>query len=67
MRSDAERRAILHVAQCLSLRFPNIAPTVVTRVVRETYDSYVAHPTQEFVPILVEDAAADRLRVIGAT
>jgi hypothetical protein len=34
---------------------------VVARVVRETHDSYLAHPTREFVPILVEDAARDRL------
>jgi hypothetical protein len=65
MTSDAERTAIAHVAQCLSLRFPNIAPAVVSRVVRDTYDSYGTHPTREFVPILVEDAARDRLRVIG--
>jgi hypothetical protein len=67
MTSDAERVAIAHVAQTLSLRFPKIAPTVVSRVVRETYDSYGAHPIREFVPILVEDAARDRLRVIGPT
>ena len=67
MMSDAERIAIAHVAQTLSARFPNIAPTVVSRVVRETHDRYGAHPTREFVPILVEDAARDRLRVIGPT
>ena len=67
MTSDAERMAIAHVAQTLSVRFPNVPPTVVARVVRETYDSYGAHPTREFIPILVEDAARDRLRVIGPT
>ena len=67
MTSDAEQAAIAHVAQSLSARFPNIAPTVVARVVRETHDSYLAHPTREFVPISVEAAARDRLRVIGAT
>jgi hypothetical protein len=65
--SDTERIAIAHVAQNLSVRFPNIAPTVVARVVQETHDSYFDHPTREFVPILVEDAARDRLRVIGPT
>jgi hypothetical protein len=63
--SDAERLAIAQVAQTLSLRFPHIAPAVVSRVVRETHARYGAHPTREFVPILVEDAARDRLRVIG--
>ena len=67
MSSNAERAAIANVAQRLSLRFPNIASTVVSRVVRDTYNSYGAHPTREFVPILVEDAARDRLRVIGSS
>jgi len=67
MTSDAERIAIAHVAQSLSARFPNIAPTLVARVVQETHDIYVNHPTREFVPILVEDAARDRLHVIGPT
>lgn len=67
MTCDAERLAIAHVAQTLSRRFPNVPPMVVARVVRETHDSYGAHPTREFTPILVEDAARDRLRVIGLT
>jgi len=67
MTSDAELTAIAHVAQTLSARFPHITPTVVTQVVRDTYNSYGAHPTREFVPILVEDAAGDRLRVMGPT
>jgi hypothetical protein len=49
------------------MRFPEIAPAVVARVVHETHDSYFAHPTRESVPILVEDAARDRLRVISPT
>ena len=38
MTSDAERIAIAHVAQSLSARFPDIAPTLVARVVQETHD-----------------------------
>jgi hypothetical protein len=45
--------AAAQVAQTISARFANIAPTVVTRVARETHDSYGAHPTREFVPIQV--------------
>ena len=65
MTSDAERIAIAHVAQTLSFRFPDIAPTIVARVVQQTHDLYFAHPNREYVPILVEEAARDRLRVIG--
>lgn len=34
-------------------------------MVRETHNRYDAYPTREFVPILVEDAAHDRLHAIG--
>ena len=65
MTSDAELIAIHRVAQHLSARFPHIPPTVVSRVVRETHDSFADHPTREFVPVLVEETARDRLRVFN--
>ena len=36
---------------------------VVQRVVQDTHARFAGHPTREFVPILVEDSARDRLRV----
>ena len=38
-------------------------PAVVQRVVQDTQARFAGHPTREFVPILVEDSARDRLRV----
>ena len=38
-------------------------PAVVQRVVQDTHARFAGHPTREFVPILVEDSASDRLRV----
>ena len=38
-------------------------PAVVQRVVQEAHARFADHPTREFVPILVEDSARDRLRV----
>ena len=67
MSSDAERAAIDRVTQRLSARFPTLAPLVVARVVRDTHRRFAAHPTREFVPILVEDAAMDALRVMPTT
>ena len=64
MSSDAERAAIDRVTQRLSARFPTLAPAVVARVVRDKHRRFAAHPTREFVPILVEDAALDALRVM---
>jgi hypothetical protein len=64
MISDAERHAIDRVTQRLSMRFPVVDAAVVARVVRETQHRFDAHPTREFVPILVEDAARDVLRML---
>ena len=38
-------------------------PAVVQRVVQEAHARFAGHLTREFVPILVEDSARDRLRV----
>jgi len=64
MTSDTERSAIYHVTQRLSVRFPMVDAAVVGRVVQETQRRFDAHPIREFVPILVEDAARDVLRVL---
>jgi hypothetical protein len=64
MTTDAERAAIDRVTQRLSIRFPTVAPAVVARVVRDKHQRFAAHPSREFVPILVEDAARDALRVM---
>ena len=41
-------------------------PAVVQRVVQETNARFAGHPSREFVTILVEDSARDRLRVTPA-
>jgi hypothetical protein len=64
MIADTERHAIEHVAQRLSRHFPAVDPAVVRQVVQDIYHRFDAHPTREFVPILVEEAARDRLTVM---
>ena len=66
MTSDPERAAIDHVAQRLSRQFSSLDTVVVARVVWDTYRHFDAHPTRDVVPILVQDAARDRLRVMPA-
>jgi hypothetical protein len=39
----------------------------VARVVWDTCRHFDAHPTRDVVPILVQDAARDRLRVMPTT
>jgi len=67
MTSDPERGAIDHVAQRLSRQFTNLDTSLVAQVVWDTYRHFDAHPTRDVVPILVQDAARDRLRVMPAT
>ena len=67
MPSDPELAAIDHVAQGLSRQFTNLDTALVTRVVWDTYRHFDAHPTRDVVPILVQDAARDRLRVMPTT
>ena len=57
--SRAESAAIAHVVQRLSAQFSMLDPAVV----QEAHARFAGHPTREFVPILVEDSARDRLRV----
>ena len=64
MPPDPESSAIDHVAQRLSRQFSNLDDAVVARVVWDTYRRFDGHPTREAVPILVQDAARDRLRVM---
>jgi len=64
MIADPERHAVEHVAQRLSRQFPAVDPAVVRQVVRDMHHRFDAHPTREFVPILVEEAARDRLTVM---
>jgi hypothetical protein len=61
--SRAERAAIARVVQRLSAKFSMLDPAVVQRIVQEAHARFADHPTREFVPILVEDSARDRLRV----
>jgi len=66
MPTEPEHSAINHVAQRLSLQFTNLDTKLVNRVVWDTYRHFDAHPAREVVPILVQDAARDRLRVMPA-
>ena len=51
------------MVQRLSAKFSMLDPAVVQRIVQDTHARFADHPTREFVPILVEDSARDRLRV----
>jgi hypothetical protein len=64
---DSEHAAIDHVAQRLSRQFSDLDRDLVTGVVWDVYRHFDRHPNRDVVPILVQDAARDRLRVTPAT
>ena len=63
---EPERSAIDHVAQRLSRQFANLDTDLVARVVWGHVPAFRRPPTRDVVPILVQDAARDRLRVMPA-
>lgn len=67
MPTEPENSAIDHVAQRLSRQFAHLNTELVARMVWDTYRHYDDHPNRDVVPILVQDAARDRLRVIPTT
>jgi len=67
MSSASERAAIDRVATRLSHRFADLDAHLVARVVWQTYRHFDDHPSRGVVPILVQDAAQDRLRVMPMT
>ena len=54
------------MSRSASHEFANLDTDLVNRVVWDTYRHFDAHPTRDVVPILVQDAARDRLRVMPA-
>ena len=67
MPTEPQSSAIDHVAQRLSRQFVHLNTQLVARVVWDTYRHYDEHPNRDVVPILVQDAARDRLRVLPTT
>lgn len=64
MSTHAEQSAIGRVARRLSRQFANLDTDLVARVVWDTHRHFDTTPARDVVPILVQDAARDRLRVM---
>lgn len=65
-RSD-EVRAVAVVVDRLSAHFPEVPRAHVEAVVTEEHRRLDGNPIRDFVPVLVEHEARDRLRSGGAT
>jgi D-alanyl-D-alanine dipeptidase len=63
--ASVEETALSATAARLCARFSTVTPDVVDDVLRATYARFDGRPIRDFVPLLVERAAAERLRQLA--
>ena len=66
MESREELQAVLEVRDRLQQKFSHVRADEVARTVDEVHHEFDGHPIRDFVPVLVERAAADRLGQVPA-
>ena len=62
MESITEDQALSALEQRLQHRFPTQPPATIEKVVRDYYRDFDGDPIRDFIPVLVERQAVDRLR-----
>jgi hypothetical protein len=62
MATDNEVQAVAHVIDRLVQRFPDKPRSVVEEIVSEEVNALRDGPIRDYVPVLVERAAKDRLK-----
>jgi hypothetical protein len=67
MNADEETRAVDEVVERLAARFPDVPRDHVETVVDEEHHELAGNPIRDFVPVLVEHDARERLRREAAT
>jgi len=61
MEPDAEGRALSLVAERLRSQFPSVDTDTIGGVVAQVHHQYDGRPIRDFIPVLVERDAAERL------
>ncbi|GAA4343770.1 three-helix bundle dimerization domain-containing protein [Microbacterium rhizosphaerae] len=65
MDTQSEQRALEEAIARLSERFPSVDRDTIATIVREEYGSLSGARVRDYVPVLAENAATDRLRKIA--
>jgi hypothetical protein len=65
MDSVSETREVQKVIDRLTGRFPDTSPIEISAVVHEEHDKLAESRIRDFIPVLVEHEARDRLRASG--
>ncbi len=63
MQPHVEAKALAEVAERLRARFPMVQPDTIDKVVQDYHHEFEGTPIRDFIPVLVERQATDRLRV----
>ena len=61
-----EHQALVQVSDRLAVRFPDLSVETVSSAVREVHRTFDG-PVRDYVPILVERAARDRLAALASS
>lgn len=67
MHIEEEAQALDRVVDRLAERFPGVTRAQVAAIVAEEHLELEGNPIRDFVPVLVEHEARERLRASGAT
>jgi hypothetical protein len=65
MDSVSEAREVQKVIDRLTGRFPDTSPIEISAVVHEEHDKLAESRIRDFIPVLIEHEARDRLRRSG--
>jgi hypothetical protein len=59
---EDEDRQVAAVAERLASRHPEVPAETVDEIVREAREKFIDSPVRDFVPLLVERSARERIR-----
>lgn len=62
MTREDEDRQVAAVAERLASRHPEVPAGIVDEIVREARAKFIDSPVRDFVPLLVERSARERIR-----
>ena len=62
MTPEEERKAIDQVAHRLASHFHDLSPQIVSNTVHRVHDQFATSRIRDYIPLLVERDARDRLR-----
>jgi hypothetical protein len=65
MNKDEEDAKVEHVAERLEAHFPGVDPAHVVEIVDEEHEKFEGRPVRDFIPVLVEHEARERLEAEG--